>query len=72
MGLSILSNENKTEAVVVNDSICPAQPLGFVFYDEEGEIVERVGRFIDWLKPRDIRRVDNLDKLWMEFIDDDI
>ncbi len=68
MGMYILSNEDKTEAVVVNDSVLPPQPLPFVFYAEDGEVVKEVNAFIDWYRPKDIRYAQNIEKEWTRFI----
>ncbi len=54
MGLSILTDSEDTEAVIVNDSVLPPQPIPFVFYkDYEPGIYELVNEFLDWVK--DIR-----------------
>jgi len=57
VGLSILTNEEQTEAVIVNDSVLPPQPLPIVFYlfDNEDGIVEVLNKFIDSFRPYGIR-----------------
>lgn len=70
MGLSILTNEEQTEAVIVNDSILPPQPLPVVFYlyDHEGGIVEVLNKFIDGFRPYGIRQFQgDLLKEWEQF-----
>jgi hypothetical protein len=63
VGLSILADKNETEAVIVNDSVLPACPLGVVFsiYDSEEthdeNIVELVNEFMGWCRPRDVRYI---------------
>ena len=73
MGMSILTNEDNTEAVIVNDSVLPPHPLDFVFYCPDGEALDKVLEFIDWVKPEDPRHVseDRLKKLWAEFTEND-
>lgn len=76
MGMSILTDSDKTEAVIVNDSVLPAYPLGMVFsvYDKEGlegeDILDLVNEFIDWSKPMDIRYIytDALRIRWGQFL----
>lgn len=72
MGINIFANEDKTEAVIVNDSVLPPQPLAAVLIDDNngGGIFETVGAFIDWLKPTDVRRLEPSEILaaWKLFI----
>jgi len=57
VGLSILANIEGTEAVIINDSVLPPQPLPVVFYLYEGDenIVDVLDRFIDSFRPYGIR-----------------
>lgn len=83
MGMSILANEDKTEAVIINDSVLPPYPLGVVFsvYDSESldhdDIVELLNEFIDWCGPRDVRYLEplgdndrTLREKWNEFLEE--
>lgn len=71
MGMSILTNEDNTEAVIVNDSVLPPSPVDFVFYCPDGDASDKVLEFIDWCKPEDPRHVsgNKLEKLWGDFTD---